>query len=382
MNEVSGTSFPTVGIMGGGQLGRMMALAAIRMGLNIRFIDPNDSGPTSGLGTTIIGNWSDPILLQQFTSGCDVITVESEWAPIEAVESLPNLSVPCFPSSKTLLFIRDKGIQKEKLKNANLPVPDFALPKTLEEAFTSAKNLSYPLVLKRRQGSYDGYGNATVQNERELETAWADLADHNGALLEAWVPFVRELSVLIARRPGGKYATYPVAYTEQRNHRCHAVEVPASIPQDIAANARDIGLKAVEAVDGVGITAVELFELKDGSILINELAPRPHNTGHYSIEACYSSQFENHIRAILDWPLGSAELRVPSAVMINILGYRNHPVSVESFPNALQFPDASVHIYGKYDSRPGRKMGHVTATGGIISEVRRTAEEAARAVIL
>ena len=382
MKEVSDTPFPTIGIMGGGQLGRMMALAAIRMGLTVRFIDPSLSGPTTGLGTTVTGDWSDPDLLREFIQGCDVVTVESEWAPIEAVEHLPEVTLPCYPSSQTLLSIRDKGIQKEILKNKGLPLPEFFLPKTLDEARNAASNLTYPLVVKRLEGSYDGYGNATVKNENELDDAWANLANHNGVLLEAWVPFVRELSVLVARRPGGEYVTYPIAYTEQRNHRCHAVEVPAALTKDSARNARAIGLKAVEAVDGVGITAVELFELADGAILINELAPRPHNTGHYSIEGCYTSQFENHIRAILDLPLGSPALRTPAAVMINILGHHDQQVSAATLSEALQYPEAAVHIYGKLASRPGRKMGHVTATGRDISNVRRIAEAAARTLIL
>ena len=382
MNEVSENTFPTIGIMGGGQLGRMMALAAIRMGLNIRFIDPKPSGPTSGLGDAVVGEWTDPSVLHRFIEGCDVITVESEWAPIEAVEALIDDAPPCYPGSKTLLLIRDKGIQKETLQKAELPLPEFALCKSVDEALQAVESLSYPVVVKRLQGSYDGYGNATAKNADELRQAWDKLSDHNGVLVEAWVPFMRELSVLVARRPNGEYVIYPVAYTEQRDHRCHAVEVPAPISEATIYRAKEIGLKAVEAVDGVGITAVELFELEDGSILVNELAPRPHNTGHYSIEACFTSQFENHIRAILDWPLGSPQLRVPAAVMINVLGHRNHPVSPSSLPASLSSPEAAVHIYGKEDARPGRKMGHITVTGNHLPDVRQHAEEAASKIIL
>ena len=333
MNEVTGRSFPTIGIMGGGQLGRMMALVAIRLGMSVRFLVPEKSGGTKGLGTTHVGDWTDPSVLKSFIDGCDVITVESEWAPIEAVENLGS-NIPCFPGSKTLSLIRDKGIQKVTLQKAGLPVPPFACCSSYMDALEYAEQIGFPVVVKRYKGSYDGYGNATARSVDELKSAWTQLADENGILIEAWVPFKRELSVLVARTPKGKYVTYPVAYTEQKDHRCHAVEVPVVIDQSVKRQALETGIKAVEAVNGVGLTAVELFELEDGTIYINELAPRPHNTGHYSIEACYTSQFENHIRAILNWPLGSPQLRVPCAVMVNILGNRSQAVEVDTVMEA------------------------------------------------
>jgi 5-(carboxyamino)imidazole ribonucleotide synthase len=175
---------------------------------------------------------------------------------------------------------------------------------------------------------------------------------------------------------------YPVAYSEQRDHRCHAIVVPASTTAEVAAEAQAVALAAVEAVGGVGITGVELFELEDGRILVNELAPRPHNSGHFSIDACYTSQFENHIRAILGWPLGSPALREPAAVMINVLGHREGRPSLNGYRDALAIPGAAVHIYGKYDVRPRRKMGHVTATGKDPDETRGRAEEAASLIQL
>lgn len=381
MSEVTGNSFPTIGIMGGGQLGRMMALVAIRMGMSVRFMVPKPTGGTKGLGTTLVGDWKDPSVLEKFVEGCDVITVESEWAPIEAVESL-GTSVPCYPKSSTLSIIRDKGIQKTTLRDAGLPVPEFACCSSYSEAHEYAEKIGFPVVVKRFKGSYDGYGNATAHSTEELKSAWTQLADENGVLIEAWVPFTRELSVLVARTPKGQCETYPVAYTEQRDHRCHAVEVPAKISLETEKKALEIGIGAVEAVDGIGITAVELFELEDGSIYINELAPRPHNTGHYSIEACFTSQFENHLRGILSWPLGSPYLRVPCAVMVNVLGHRSEPVLVDSMIDSLAINEASVHIYGKEETRPKRKMGHVTVTGTDVTAVRTKAEQAASQIIL
>ncbi len=368
--------------MGGGQLGRMMAVAAIPMGFNVRFLSPHPAGPMDGLGEQVVGDWHDSDVLNSFAHGCDVVTVESEWAPAENLLKL-DTPPPIWPHPDTLKLIRDKGIQKTRLQEAGLPVPPFACCKTIEEAKITADNFGYPVLLKRFLGSYDGYGNATVHSPADIEEAWPDLADRNGLMVEAWVPFVQELSVLIARRPEGNHVIYPVAYTEQKDHRCHAVVVPAQISPETETLAKDIGLRAVEAVNGVGITAVELFELEDGSILINEMAPRPHNTGHYSIEGSYASQFENHVRAILDLPLGNPALRETTAVMINILGHRAAETpATDGFREALEIPGTFVHIYGKVSVRPKRKMGHVTATGDDPAEVRTRAERAATLINL
>ena len=238
-------------------------------------------------------------------------------------------------------------------------------------------------MLKQYRGSYDGYGNATAHNENDIRSAWPDLAADDGLLVEEFVPFERELAVQVARRPGGEQVTYPVAHTVQRNHRCHAVVVPAPIDPGVAEEARRIAAAAVDAVDGVGLTAVELFQTSEDEILINELAPRPHNTGHYSIEGSHTSQFENHIRAILDWPLGDPGLQTRSAVMVNVLGHRDGtPPRTTGLPDALSVPGAAVHVYGKPDVRSNRKMGHVTATGDDPDEVRERAERAAAAVKL
>lgn len=368
--------------MGGGQLGRMLAIAAIPMGIKVRFLSQTADGPMQGLGEHVVGDWKDPDVLRTFAAGCTAITVESEWAPAEYLLDILPPQTGLWPHPKTLGLIRNKGIQKKTLQAAGLPVPDFACCSTLEEAKREAANFGYPVLLKRFLGSYDGYGNATVKTPEELEVAWPKLADESGLMVEAWVPFVRELSVLIARRPGGAHAIYPVAFTEQKDHRCHAVVVPAAISDETAARATAIGLQAVEAVQGVGITAVELFELADGTVLVNELAPRPHNTGHYSIEGCYASQFENHVRAVLDLPLGSTALRQPVAVMINVLGHREAEPETHGYTEALSVPGVAVHVYGKTGVRPKRKMGHVTATGKDANAVRELAEKAAALIQL
>lgn len=383
LHPPASSSFPTLGILGGGQLGRMTALAAIPMGVKVRFLIPEPSASVEGLGEVTVADWTDPAVLRAWVEGCDAVTVESEWAPADVLETVLPAGTALRPGAETLRIIRDKGRQKETLQAAGLPLPQFARCVTPDEAVATAETFGFPVVLKRFRGSYDGYGNATARSAEDVHAAWPDLADDDGLLVEAWVPFRRELTVLVARRADGQHVVYPVAYTEQRDHRCHAVVVPSGAPEAVEDEARRVGLAAVEAVDGVGITAVELFELEDGRILVNELAPRPHNTGHYSIEACHTSQFENHARAVLGWPLGDPSLRVPAACMVNVLGLRTgEPPSTDGLAEALGVPGVSVHVYGKEDVRPKRKMGHVTATGADPAEVRARAERAAALIRL
>ncbi len=380
--RMSQEGFPTLGILGGGQLGRMTAMAAIRMGLRVRFLAPKPDGPMDGLGESIVADWQDADVLRRFAEPCTVVTVESEWAPAEHLAAVLPAGTALWPSPDTLHVIRHKGRQKRVLADAGLPLPTFACCATLGEALEAAEAFGYPVLVKQYQGSYDGYGNATAHTAEDVGAAWEQLAGDDGLLVEQWVPFERELAVIVARRPGGAHVVYPVAYTEQRDHRCHAVVVPAALDARMAEEARRVGLAAVEAVGGVGVTAVELFQLADGQILVNELAPRPHNTGHYSIEGCHTSQFENHVRAILDWPLGSPALRAPTAVMVNVLGHRSGPLRTDGYADALAVPGAAVHLYGKREVRPRRKMGHVTVTGDDPEAVRRLAEDAAAAIRL
>ncbi|MEF8795550.1 MAG: 5-(carboxyamino)imidazole ribonucleotide synthase [Salinivenus sp.] len=376
-------SFPTVGVLGGGQLGKMMAAEAVRMSVNVRLLSPKDAAPMQAYAGARAGDWTDPAVLRDFGADCDVITVESEWAPAaEAADALSD-DTAVRPTPDTLTLIKDKGVQKQHLAEAGCPVPDFERCETVDAAVEAARSFGYPVVLKQYRGAYDGYGNATVHADDELREAWSDLAAEDGLMVEVFAEFTRELAVQVARRPGGEQVVYPVAYTEQRDHRCHAVEVPADVDDAVAEKARAVAQRAVDAVDGVGLVAVELFEMPDGRVLVNELAPRPHNTGHYSIEGCHTSQFENHVRAVLDWPLGSTALRAPHAAMVNVLGEREGtPARADTLPDALAVEGATPHIYGKPDVRPGRKMGHVTALGTDPQATRARAERAADAIHL
>lgn len=374
---ISNEAFPTVGILGAGQLGRMTAYAALRMGCQVRLLTPKPTGAMQGVGQATVGDWTDAAVLRGFADQCDVLTLENEWAPIDEMEAARPPETDLWPRPRTLQVIRHKGVQNDTLDEVGLPLPDYRRCETLEEARTAAEDLGYPVVVKKYTRAYDGYGNAFASDEADVESAWNDLADDDGLLVEERVDFERELSAIVARRPGGDHVVYPIAFTEQRDHRCHAVEVPADMSGDLRREIRRIAVEAVEAVDGVGVNAVELFHEEKRGIMINEIAPRPHNTGHYSIEGCYTSQFENHLRAVLDWPLGDPGLRESVAVMVNVIGHRKGSPRPKGLTQALEVPDVAVHIYGKSTVRPGRKMGHVTATGENPEDTRMRAEQAA-----
>ncbi|HYE96994.1 MAG TPA: 5-(carboxyamino)imidazole ribonucleotide synthase [Rubricoccaceae bacterium] len=370
-------SLPTLGILGGGQLGRMTALAAVRMGMRVRILTPEATGPEAAFADVIFADWTDPFVLRSFAEACDVVTVESEWAPADRLADVLPEGVALWPSPETLHLVRHKGRQREALAARGLPQPGFALCATLDEAHAAAATLGYPVVLKQYERSYDGYGNATARDAAALAEAWPKLAADDGLLVEQFVPFEDELAVHVARRADGRRVIYPIAWTEQREHRCHAVVVPAPIPEATAAEARLVAEACAEAVEVVGILGVELFRTRDGRVLVNELAPRPHNTAHYTIEGCHTSQFENHVRAVLGWPLGDPALRVPAACMVNVLGHTSGPTNLRHLPDALAVPGAAVHLYGKHDVRPRRKMGHVTVTANDPAAARAHAEEAA-----
>jgi 5-(carboxyamino)imidazole ribonucleotide synthase len=367
----------------------MTALAAIPLGIDVRFLVPSPAPPVAAFGGVMVGDWTDPDVLRAFAEGCDAVTVESEWAPAEQLAAAMPEGFPVWPAPNTLATIRDKARQKEALAEAGLPLPAYALATSAEHVADLAAGFGYPALLKRRRGSYDGYGNATVRGEGEVAAAFEKLvegeAEEDAVLVEAFVPFRRELAVMVARSSGGETAVYPVVYTEQRDHRCHAVVAPSGLEPEAEAAARALAVRAVEAVGGVGVTGVELFELEDGRFLVNELAPRPHNTGHYTIEACRCSQFENHARAVLGWPLGDPALRFPSAAMINVIGRTDAPVGSPAATGVLDaaaIPGAHVHLYGKAASRPKRKMGHVTAVADSPEAARELAERAATLIRL
>lgn len=377
-----------IGILGGGQLARMTIAAAIGLGIDVAIFEREADSPAGRLTTAeFVGPWEDAELRARFATGCDVITLESEFVDPAILTAFEAAGTPVRPGAATLTLVGDKLRQKETFATAGLPLPPFRTVATPEEVLHAANEWGWPIVLKARRLSYDGYGNATVRGPEEVAAAWARLGAPARVLYaEAWVPFRRELAVMVARSVSGAIATYPVVETVQaaEAHICRIVRAPAAVDAAVAAEATRIARSAVEAVAGVGIIGVELFERADGTILLNEIAPRPHNSGHYTIEGCVTSQFENHLRAILDLPLGATDLVAPATVMVNILGERDAPVerTPRGLPDALAVPGAHVHLYGKRHSRPGRKMGHVTALGPDLGTAEATAHRAVGAIEL
>ncbi len=368
-----------IGIIGGGQLAKMTALSALEFGCDIHILERKPEGPAMNLaGKTFIGDWDNPDDLLKLAEHSDVITLENEFVDANSLATLEKAGHTLFPTAKSIGLVQDKYIQKRTLQEAGLPLTPFKKIESREEIIEFTKEFNWPIVIKTRRNGYDGKGNATVNNESEIDAAWDKLDGDNRSLYaEAFCPFVSELAIIITTSRNGEVATYPLVESVQRDHICHIVRAPASVSDSITKNAIDIAQRAVVAIGAIGSFGVEMFLTKDNEIIINELAPRVHNSGHYTIEACECSQFENHVRAVLGWPLGSTKMVKPAAVMVNLLGQAHGHGQPSGFDEALAMPGVHIHLYGKELSMPGRKMGHVTALGETSSEAEKAAQAAA-----
>lgn len=376
-------NFPVrLGIIGGGQLARMTAIAALPLGVEVVVLEKNAFSPAARLSPdSIVGDWSDPATLLKFAERCDVITLENEFVDAGALTVLEQAGHHIFPSAACIALTQDKLTQKQALQNAGLAVPAFQAVHSPAEIVLAGKDYGWPMVLKTRRNGYDGKGNFTLRSEADILTGWQTLGGGRHELfVEAWFPFVKELAVIVTRGRHGETAVYPVVETIQRNHVCHIVKAPAQIPLEIAQRATEAARRAVETVGGVGSFGVEMFLAASGEIVINELAPRVHNSGHYTIEACDCSQFENHVRAVLGWPLGNPLMLAPTAVMVNLLGTEKTSGRPRGLDRVLQVRGARVHIYGKMMSGVGRKMGHITVLENSLEEGLALAERAAKEI--
>ncbi|MDB5033312.1 MAG: 5-(carboxyamino)imidazole ribonucleotide synthase [Chlorobi bacterium] len=377
-------TIPTIGILGGGQLARMTAYAAFQLGLRVHIMERFAGSPAGQIAhREVIGDPSDHELLLQFASECTAVTLESEFINEEHLVQIERAGYPLFPTAASVAKIQDKLVQKRTLREAGVPSALFAGVADHDEARRFGDQHGYPFVLKSRRNGYDGYGNATIRSADEIAAGWEKITRGDaGAELycEAFVNFTTELAVMVTRGRDGETAIYPLAETVQHNHICHYVTLPAQVDAAAAATAIDYARRGVEAIGGVGIFGVELFLTGDGEVLLNEIAPRPHNSGHYSIEGAVTSQFENHLRAVMGWPLGSTNLRAPGVAMANILGRGDGAGAVASYPAVLSSEDAHLHIYGKLESRKGRKMGHVTALAATPEEALAIAARVESAV--
>jgi len=371
---------PRLGIIGGGQLARMTTIAAQQLGCDVVVLENNRLSPAATFASrSIIGDWNTAEALLQLASQVDVITLENEFVDAGLLAILEQAGHTVWPSSRTMALVQDKFFQKQALQAAGLPIPRMRATGDLAELEEAVTEFGFPLVLKARRNAYDGKGNATIRSEADIKSAWKQLGGHQGNSLyaEEFCSFTAELATIITRGPNGESAIYPIVETVQRNHICHLVRAPAVVPSEIAGRAADVARRAVEAVGAVGSFGVEMFLTSDGNVVINELAPRVHNSGHYTIEACECSQFENHVRAVLRLPLGSTRMVAPSAVMVNLLGAVHAPGRIGGLHEALAVPGAHVHLYGKAMSGVGRKMGHVTALGNTPAEAEQTAIDCA-----
>jgi 5-(carboxyamino)imidazole ribonucleotide synthase len=361
----------------------MTLQAASRLGVDVVIAERFPDSPAARLTSTSLvfeSEWDDPRRLDELARLTRVVTLESEFVDWCVLDSLEQRGVAVRPSPACVGVIQDKLLQKQALARAELPVPSFSEIADADHLNRVARDLGWPLMLKARRDGYDGRGNVLVHAADEAQQACARLGWPQRQLFaEAFIDFERELASLVVRGLDGRLVQYPVVETVQdpRLHICREVLAPALVPEPVARQAANVASGAVEAVDGLGAFGVEMFLLRDGQVVVNELAPRPHNSAHYTIEACWTSQFENHVRAVLGLPLGETALREQAAVMVNLLGTSADPVDATA---AFAEPRTFVHLYGKADNRPGRKMGHVTVLGDTLDDARRRAQFAASQV--
>ncbi|MFL1895720.1 5-(carboxyamino)imidazole ribonucleotide synthase [Aquimarina sp. 2-A2] len=365
-----------LGILGGGQLGKMMLYETRKFDIQTYVMDPNPQAPGRlACDHFTEGDLMDFDTVYAFGKKVDVLTFEIESVNVDALELLEKEGTKVYPEAATLRKIQNKGRQKQLYADRDIPTADFAVFATKEELVASVEqqDSKLPFVWKSTQGGYDGKGVAIIKSEKEL----AKLPDTE-CITEALVPFKNELAVIVARNVGGEIKTYPVVEMEfhPEANQVEYVLCPARISDAIAKKAIDIATRVSQAFDHVGILAVELFLTQDDEILVNEVAPRPHNSGHYSIEASFTNQFEQHIRCILDLPLGATESKL-AGIMVNLTGAEGFsgPVTYENIKEVMTLPGVTPHIYGKKETRPFRKMGHVTIVNEDINTARQIAEK-------
>ena len=339
-----------VGVLGAGQLGRMLALAGYPLGLRFRFLDPASEAPAEHLAERLAHGFHDSAALHRFTDGLVAVTYEFENVPVELVRQLAR-DLYVFPSPAALEASQDRLSEKSLFRRLGLPTAPFAVVQTRAELDRAVAEIGLPAVLKTRRFGYDGKGQARLRSPRDVESAWEALDGHP-LLLEGFVSFERELSQIAVRARDGSMAFYPLVENHHGEGILRLSLAPApNLTPDLEALARAHAARVLEDLDYVGVLTIEFFE-QDGRLIANEMAPRVHNSGHWTIEGAATSQFENHLRAGLSWPLGSTETAVPCA-MVNLIGTAPDAVKV------LAIPDAHLHLYGK-SQRPGRKLGHVT----------------------
>lgn len=358
-----------IGIIGGGQLGKMIAQEAKKMGLFVTILDPTPNSPASQIANKqIISRFNNKEKIEELVNESDITTFEIEHIDTEILKELENSGRKIFPTARVLEIIKDKSKQKEFLNEFNIPTSKWK--RACDNCFVDG-SIEFPVVQKACRGGYDGRGVYVIKSEEDIENRLK-----TESFLEDYIDFEKELAIMVARNRQGEIKCYPLVemtFDEEKNI-CDMIIVPARVDENIYKKASEIAVKCVKALNGVGVFGIEMFLTKDNRILVNEIAPRVHNSGHYTIEGCVTSQFEQHIRCITGLPLGSTELIVPTVVM-NILGEKNHHGTPDytGLDESLSIPGVSIHIYGKEEIRPYRKMGHVTI---VDKEIEKAIEKA------
>ena len=366
----------TLGILGGGQLGKMLLTETRKYDITTHVLDPSAEAPCRiGANVFTQGSLTDYDTVYNFGKAVDVLTIEIENVNVEALQQLQSEGVKVYPSPTTIKTIQNKATQKQFYAAHNIPTAPFKVFCNVEKLKEAVVNneVNIPFVWKAARFGYDGNGVKIVRKLTDLDTL-----PNEECIAETLVPFKKELAVIVARNPNGEITTYPVVEMEfhPEANQVEYVLCPARIPDEVAHKARTVALQVAEALQVVGLLAVELFQTQDDDILVNEVAPRPHNSGHYSIEAAYTNQFEQHLRAILNLPLGNTDSKT-AGVMVNLVGAEGYQGKViyENIEQIMAMSGVTPHIYGKKETRPFRKMGHVTIINEDINQARAIAEK-------
>jgi 5-(carboxyamino)imidazole ribonucleotide synthase len=356
-----------VGVLGGNQLGRMFAIAARRMGYRVHTFSPGEDTPTGQVADLeVTASYEDLDALRTFARGVDVVTFEFENVPIEAIDAIEELA-PVRPSGVALHTAQERAREKTFLADRGIPTASFARAATLDELWDAVTRVGTPAVIKTAAYGYDGKGQHKITTPADVEHIWTAIG-HQEAVVEKFISLQAEISVVAARGLDGEVSEYQAFENRHRNHILDLTTVPAAIPPAIAAQAAEIVRDILHELQYVGVLCVEFFVSTDNELLVNEIAPRPHNSGHLTFDAAITSQFEQQVRAICGLPLGSPDIPRPAA-MANVLG----DLWIDGEPNwaaACRFTDVKLHLYGKTDPRPGRKMGHLTATGRTVQDAQ------------
>jgi len=342
----------TIGIVGGGQLGRMTVLAAANLGYKCHIFCPEDRAPASKVANlTVQADYRDEAALKRFANDVDVVTFEFENIPHESVQLLTELA-PVRPSWRCLQISQDRLVEKDFMNGIGVATTPYRRVESLGDLEDAVALLGYPSVLKTARMGYDGKGQVKIDKETALSDAWSAM-EGGPAILEAFVDFEREISVIVARSPNGEMASYEPVHNVHTNHILDTTTAPAGIGEHLSKTAITMATRTAEEMKLIGLLAVEMFVTRDNRLMVNEVAPRPHNSGHWTMDGAATSQFEQFVRAVCGLPLGATE-RLQDTVMTNLLGD-----DIDAWPEILSEPNAHLHLYGKLEARPGRKMGHV-----------------------